>query len=534
MKQIKTLCLLLTIASFSSAQNINYEMFDVAFYRLPLKPLHPSSNTYSASVTELGADLEGRQRRLLLDEGLVIPGYIKRDNSDLKLELVISPLSVTNKEIKDIPLETEKDGKKNTVHQYWYQITFSFPTKIRVIQNGSAIEDQDLPGFFTADYHPQNFPSQGDLQRAYEQDLYFLPGLKQKQIEERTQYLKDWLASTYGKGMFSELVRIGYIKDKKGLYDDINNAFALMLTSYRYAHQKEKYLDDTFKIKINESIAILEKALAESSDDKKARIDTKVTAMIQYNIALCYYGLNAFDKADEHLKQIGKTGTSTMAAAQALSRNLQDRRARFTANGLLGSPEIVTTEVAPERSVQPVKIKTRDYIIVKPGDTLDVRFILPSGDMMPFGDSVWLQEKIIVTKKDKPVDIFPGEIHSYYFQGTYYESFSWVKDSNTRPWTFDKKFCKRIVEGPIEIFKKYEVENSFSDPGRKVVTTKTFYKKDGFDYEARFLNFNKGVSKLVGDYPELSERVKNGEFKREQFVDVVIEYNQWKRDKTKI
>ena len=43
------------------------------------------------------------------------------------------------------------------------------------------------------------------------------------------------------------------------------------------------------------------------------------------------------------------------------------------------------------------------------------------------------------------------------------------------------------------------------------------------------LNFKKEVSKLVEDYPELSEKVKAGDFKRNDFEKIVYEYNRWKK-----
>jgi hypothetical protein len=60
-----------------------------------------------------------------------------------------------------------------------------------------------------------------------------------------------------------------------------------------------------------------------------------------------------------------------------------------------------------------------------------------------------------------------------------------------------------------------------------------YYKKGDQLLEVMFLNFNRGVSKLVADYPELSERVKNGAYQREDFVKIISEYNEWMKNKTK-
>jgi tetratricopeptide (TPR) repeat protein len=528
MKQSKILFLLLLPAvSTCLAQNINYEMMDIKFYRLPLKPLAQSVKTYSVSLQDLGADLAAREKDSLLARALVITGFERiGENGDVQAELVISPLSIMSKEVKDRPLENEKNGLKTVIHQYSYYINYSFPTKIRLTVNGNLITEQDFPGFFQTQYYPRINNSLTNLQQEYDQDIYFLSNLRFERVTERTKQIKDWLFSNYGRGMAYEVIYAGYIKDKKGLYDDINKAFASMRSAYQYAHGRKDYRDETFNIKINEAVAIYEKALLESSDDKKARIDPKVTAMINYNLALASYGQNDFDKAQEHLGKMQKAGNETEYVASALKNMVTDKRARFVANGKLGGPieEGTKTQATARKS-------TRNFIVPKPGDTLEVSFILPSREVMRFGDSLWLQDRIIVMKNNKRVEFNPGEIHGYSYNGIFRESLTWVKDMNTNPWTFEKKFCRRIVDGAIPVFKCYQVKNGIQDTTEKFVEpTMRYTAPDKRLIEVGFMNFNKAVSKLVSKYPELSERVKNGAYSDKDFLVVIREYNQWAKN----
>jgi hypothetical protein len=526
MKIIFTVLFALT-AIVCFAQNINYESRDLAFFRYPLKPLDPSAKTYSSSLQDLSSG-ETRQRDSSLIRALRIEGYERvRENGDVQLELIISPLAVTSKETKDIPLESESGGKKTVIHQYSYFITYSFPAKLRITCKGKLIADQDLPGNYSTGYFPRDRTSLTNLQQEYDNDFYFLDGLRQKRVEDRVIEIRNYLASNYGKGIFFEIIDVGYVKDKKGLYDDVNKPYALILNAFEYAHKKQTYLDETYKSKLSEAITQIEEVLKESSDDKKARIDPKVTAMLQYNKALALWGLHEMNKAEEQLTKIEKVSVNTLGVKLSLKNKIQDRRARLAVNGLLGGPVYVAAEITPSA---PLLIKpTRDYVVGRAGDTLDVRFINPSLDVMTYGDSVWLQDRIIIMKGDKRVELNPPDIHGYCFKGVFRESLIWQKNTNNTTVEYEKKFCQRIVSGPISVYRYYNVINSFSDPREKVVTKKMYYKKDDKLREVMFLNFNKGVSKLIVENKELSERVQSGAYGREDFSKIMEEYNVWSK-----
>lgn len=530
---------LLMSGSIILAQNINLETINVSFHQLPLKPLKPSSNTYSVSLEDLGAELTPYQRDSLRERGLLIPGYVKiKEGGSIQLELIVSPLSVTNKEVKDVPLETEKDGKKITTHQYWYSIAYAFPTKLRISLDGNLLGEQELPSFFTTEYYPQNRTSLTVLQQSYDNDFYFLNNLKQKHVDQRVNEIRKWLASNYGYTTVNEMIDIGYVKDKKGLYEDLTKALSLIQNAFKYANGKKKYLDDSFRNQINEAVAILNNALLESSTNKKARINQRVTAMINYNLALCSYGLNEFDQAKEYLNKVGKTGINIMGASRILDEKIEDKRKRFIANGL-----ITDKSVNPKEIIQPVITEkstsqntllsnksVRNYIVAKPGDTLEVRFILPSSNVMPFGDSIWLQDQIIVVKNEKKVTLYPGEIHSYSYNGVVRESLTWVKDMSTNPWTFEKRFCKKLLTGAIPVFNCYQVRNSFRDPTEKYVeATIRYIRPDNHLGEFGLINFNKWVAKLVSKYPALSEKIRAGEYQKtdSSFLEIIREYNSW-------
>jgi len=542
-----TTFLLLLAAGISFSQNIKFEAKDIYYYRYPMKPLDKSAKTYSYRLEDLGNDLTPWQRDSLAS-ALHIPGFQRvRENGDVQLELVVSPLTVTKKEAMDKPIDVEKNGKKSVMHQYWYDIMYTFPMKIRVVAKGQVITEQDLEGFFTAKYYPQDNSSLSSLQQEYERDYSFKDRLHYERTEQRQREVREWLFSNYGYGLYGDRIEVGYVKDRKDEYSDLQKAFSLLYGAFAGADKKIDYLNDDFKARVNEAIGIWEAALKESGEEKSARINRKVTAMIYYNLGLAYYGLNNFDKAEEWLQKIGKeASSSTEHLTYTLKQVVADKRARFAANGFINGvqPDLTDRGFARPASVKGGAPQTmaidpiagsgfRDYIVLTPGDTMDVRFVMPSHDSMPFGDSVWMEDQIIVLKDNKRVEIYPQEIHGYSYKGVYKESLRWVKDMNTSPWTYENKFCRRLVSGAIPVYKYYYVTTSMQNRTKQIVATRMYYRKGDQLLEVMFLNFNRGVSKLVADYAELSERVKNGAFQREDFVKIIEEYNAWAKNKSK-
>lgn len=522
--------LLMTFSLAMQAQNIKFDDLNIRVYRYPLKPLDKSVKTYSVSLQDLNAGLTHDMRDTLL-RSMVLPGYEKvKAGGDVQLELVISPLTITAKEVKDQPVE-QKDAP--TLHQFWYEIRYVFPAKIRVASKAQTINELDIPGSFTTEYYPEDRSSQTSLQRAYDNDFNFITGLKYKRVGELRSQLRSMLASQYGYGMVNEMIQIAYIaKDKKEEYADINKAMSLLHEAFTYASNKKEYIDDFFKSKINEAIVIYEKELLESSDDKKARIDPFVTGMIYYNLSLAYYGLQEFDKAIDIHAKIKAAGRNDGSVYNHVLRSIDDKRARLAANGMLNGQSANAEVIRPtEPSPAKEEVASKDYVIGLQNDTLFVQFAMPSKEVMPLGDSLWLQDQVFVMKGSDNILLRPGEIQGYSYSGVYRESTTYLEDTKTQPWTYTKKFCKRTLEGAISMYRCYKSVPSFRDPTRLVVDSRMWYKKDGEPQTVGFLNFKKEVAKLVEDYPELSEKIKAGAYERDDFEKIVHEYNQWKKTK---
>src|SRR5690242_4825198 len=150
---IITLCMLSMLTTYG--QNIQTEKHEVKFYSYPLKPLDKSYKTYSTSLQASGFDLSTRQKDDLVQKGLALPGYERTSaNGDVQIELVLSPLKITSKELKDSPSTVETNGQKVVSHNYTYEVSYVCPAKVRIVAAGQPLGEHELPSHFKETFFP--------------------------------------------------------------------------------------------------------------------------------------------------------------------------------------------------------------------------------------------------------------------------------------------------------------------------------------------------------------------------------------------
>lgn len=171
----------------------------------------------------------------------------------------------------------------------------------------------------------------------------------------------------------------------------------------------------------------------------------------------------------------------------------------------------------------------RSYIIGSQKDSLEADFILPSADVMPLGDTLWLQDKIIIADGDQSAELFPDQLSGVYYNGHYYETLWWEQDTLATPRVITRKFCKRILEGAVAVFTCNEV---MPDKKGYRVRAGLYYKQDGQYKPASLFNFQCAISRHKSQHEDLAEKVKSGNFRRDEFLALVQEYIKYLEPKT--
>jgi hypothetical protein len=188
-------------------------------------------------------------------------------------------------------------------------------------------------------------------------------------------------------------------------------------------------------------------------------------------------------------------------------------------------------DVLPHHPIKPAStcavLDELDYVIGKPNDTIPAHIILPAAADMPFGDSLWLQERLVVRARNTLATLTPDQLLGFCYKGAYYE-FVARTDSATSG-SVARKFCRRVLAGVIPVFECLEVVAD--DEGRKRVESILYYKERSEHKEAVFRDLQ-GMSRLVSLCPGLFRKIQNGQLTTEDFLRVLRQYNKYLEPKT--
>jgi hypothetical protein len=191
------------------------------------------------------------------------------------------------------------NGKSTPYKAYSYQIkykrliTLTVETPQGVVYNEVPMEiNKDLiyksPGEFKSEYELNNWWSSN---KARIQDL-----LENETVEKNLSVIQTLLNDNYAFKKVNYMADIYLVKDKKVDYSDYQTAYLAVIEGYNSL--TENYEKVAAKAKINEAIAIWEKALLESDvENKKARIDEDVTYATYLNLIEAYIFMDDFSKA---------------------------------------------------------------------------------------------------------------------------------------------------------------------------------------------------------------------------------------------
>lgn len=342
LKSIILTTLLLSVTLALQAQRkpkSAYEATKWVYKRLPLKPLSSEIKTYHARVKVKDGDIRDEPQDLA-EEYLVIPGLKKQKNQpDLNLLVTLKGFEVDGKKLK-----SKKKGSLSSASIiYYYQFRCLYPMKLRITdKNGEEIYTKKLA---SADkifsYDAKAFSSKSQAEEDYEENRRKYKRLAETQIKNQLfGKVKKLIESYYAKMDVNLQLQVGYAKGSKKRFDfaDLNKAKRTMQSAIRKLNSSGDANED-FK----SAIEIYQKALKESKpDEKRARVNRKVTAMLHYNMSLAYFLINDFKQAMTHVDQAIETANGiggllttdyTKSYSLKLSELIEDKKARMGVNG---------------------------------------------------------------------------------------------------------------------------------------------------------------------------------------------------------
>ncbi|MEE4196367.1 MAG: hypothetical protein V2I54_01875 [Bacteroidales bacterium] len=258
-----------------------------------------------------------------------LDGYETGENSDLGVLISMNGFDYLVEEI------VEEEKKDDVVKkEYKYKISYRHPMEVKLV-NRSTDEEifySDMPAF--NDYKTtktRGFSSKYALQNYWkDNNLSVLSKLDEQIKNENLKELDKFLDNQFGYTTLKRTAEIGMVKPRKYDYDEYTSAFENIFMGYSYlldnAEEARQY--------IQEAVNLWEAALKESDpDDRKARIDNKVTAITHLNCAQAYVWLNDFQKAKIHLMKLKMLDMSRYNSEMEGCQNLlDDRQKRYEAS----------------------------------------------------------------------------------------------------------------------------------------------------------------------------------------------------------
>lgn len=210
--------------------------------------------------------------------------------------------------VQFMPVQMEKKGSGATT-KYEYKLPYILPVSIKIESptQGTLI-DENL--FQTVKYY--NLPDQKSM---YENELYMMDNkmtvyqtveatARSQAFAQVNSYLNDQVGYPV-KNRYIELYSVKKYKDYE--YSDVTNAYTEAMQALGLVKNSRDW--SSARTKIDKAIASIDKILQESNvNDNKARINDKVTAMLQCNKAELLIWKADFDAADMEINLILNSG----------------------------------------------------------------------------------------------------------------------------------------------------------------------------------------------------------------------------------
>lgn len=280
-------------------------------YRKPSEPYYVKPNLSSVITFD---------PEVLANSYMTISGLEKGEDNAISGTIVFHDFESLDPErkVEQKSSYNTRTRRTETRNVYKYITKYKRPVSVHLEIAGKIVDDGIYKG--TEDFTELTTDSR--------------PNMNNIEKESVTNFLKSYantLNRQYGFSPVKRIAVIGYVKDKKGEYDDLDEAKDYAISGYKnYQIGNGPNNDD-----LNQAIAIWESALKESDvEDRKARIDKKVTVAIYQNLIDAYLATEQFDKVKQALDSLDniKLNYSQKEDLKAMQSVYEDRKQRFDAN----------------------------------------------------------------------------------------------------------------------------------------------------------------------------------------------------------
>lgn len=262
---------------------------------------------------------------------LKIDGFNRAEGSELNYLVTMEAFEFSQpKVVSEVKKETSvSNGKSTSYDVTYYHLEFDYrlPMIVKVTRNGSEVYLENpakLQEFVKYTGSATKSHPSTDV-------TVLVKNLEQQVLKENLNYINHLVNDRLGYENTERKTAVDYVKDKKGEYADLTEAFNLATMAYNMLGKT----DEQAKVKLGDAVTIWSKALGESDLlDKKARIDNKVTASLCFNLLEAYFILRNADEGEKILNMMNKMDLSRSDAKlrDNYAQEFIDLRMRIIAN----------------------------------------------------------------------------------------------------------------------------------------------------------------------------------------------------------
>ncbi len=257
-------------------------------------PSPPYKNTFSTPKL-----IKSFNNEQLAGTYLKLEGFSNGTNNPVTITATLGELEVKEPELTVKDMTKVANGTSTPYKAYFMKVPYKRLITLKV-ETAQGVVYNEVPGEISQDMYyniPGEYTSESAIRSwwSYNQEKT-IDNLEVTSVDNGLKVIQNLLNSDYAFKKTKRETIIYQIKDKKQDYTDMATAYLALVEGYNGL--SEDYEKKDAKVKIQEAIAIYEKALTESDmKNKKARINEEVTLAIYVNLMEAYIWVDEYAKA---------------------------------------------------------------------------------------------------------------------------------------------------------------------------------------------------------------------------------------------
>jgi hypothetical protein len=322
------------------AQNIKNERVSVKYLRPPQSPFRTDAKGYRISVDVISPSSEdssdGIARAIKSNAKLYGEQFTEvQSGADIEIHVRLDRFSAENPRVESKQVTTEKSDKtKVTVTVYTGYTSLAYPMFVRI---RDIKEDKTLyEGFVNnsdqySSRETRGFSTSKEARTELDQ---IIKNAKRESFNAALSSLESLVTSKFSFYPTNHYWSINYVEtSKKVNYDDLVTAKDATKKVLDSLSNKSLTVSETAKADMVKAIDLWQNILKEADlEDRKARIDKKVSQAILENLAYCNFFIRNFTEAEKYM-QLAKERNKQQWQFD-LAQQIADMKQRLEANSV--------------------------------------------------------------------------------------------------------------------------------------------------------------------------------------------------------